>query len=293
MELPPYRAPTLRGLLIHTWERTWQYVKKAGTVILAFSVILWAMMTFPRLPDEQIQIFDQEMSKVTSTFFSRQPASHGIQDEAELNVLKGLYDRLKRGESVVVSSGQNDTLLSVARTALRLGANNGKTTIEGVTEEVVAAAALFLTYRQRMAEINSLEQEAALKGTIAGWLGRKLAVITRPLGFEYRTNIALVGGFAAKEVIISTLGTAYSLSDGDEAASLPAKLQKDPAWNPLQGFVLIIFIMLYVPCVATVASIRKESSWKWAAFSIFFNLVVAYGISFLIRQGGLFLGMGG
>lgn len=293
MELPPYRAPTLRGLLIHTWERTWQYVKKAGTVILAFSIILWAMMTFPRLPDEQIESFDQERSKVTSTFFSRQPASHGIQGEAELNVLNGLYDRFKHGESVVGFSGRNETLLSVARTALRLGANNGKTAIKGVSKEVVDAAALFLKYHQRMAELNGLEQEAALKGTIAGWLGSKLAVITHPLGFEYRTNIALVGGFAAKEVIISTLGTAYSLSDGDEAASLPAKLQRDPAWNPLQGFVLIIFIMLYVPCVATVASIRKESSWKWAAFSIFFNLVVAYGISFLIRQGGLFLGMSG
>ena len=293
MELPPYRAPTLRGLLIHTWERTWQYIKKAGTVILAFSVILWAMMTFPRLPDEQIQSFDQERSKVTSTFLIRQSASHGIKGEAELNVLDGLYDRLKRGESVDVSPGQNDTLFDVVRIALRLGTNNNTTAIRGVSKEVVDAAALFLKYRQRMAEINSLEQETALKGTIAGWLGRKLAIITHPLGFEYRTNIALVGGFAAKEVIISTLGTAYSLSDGDEAASLPAKLQKDSAWNPLQGFVLIIFIMLYVPCVATVASIRKESSWKWAAFSIFFNLIVAYGISFLIRQGGLFLGMGG
>ncbi|EFK08218.1 ferrous iron transport protein B [delta proteobacterium NaphS2] len=293
MELPPYRAPTLRGLLIHTWERTWQYIKKAGTVILAFSVILWAMMTFPRLPDEQIQSFDQERSEVTSTFLSRLPASHGIQGEAELDVLNGFYDRLKRGESVAVSPGQNDTLLSVAQTALRLGTNNHKTAIKGVSKGVVDAAALLTKYRQRMAEINRLEQETALKGTTAGWLGRKLAIITHPLGFEYRTNIALVGGFAAKEVIISTLGTAYSLSDGDEAASLPAKLQKDPAWNPLQGFVLIIFIMLYVPCVATVASIRKESSWKWAAFSIFFNLIVAYGISFLIRQGGLFLGMGG
>nr|MBC8317698.1 ferrous iron transport protein B [Candidatus Desulfobia pelagia] len=50
MELPPYRLPTFRGLLIHTWERTWQYIKKAGTVILAISVLIWAMMTFPELP---------------------------------------------------------------------------------------------------------------------------------------------------------------------------------------------------------------------------------------------------
>jgi len=70
-------------------------------------------------------------------------------------------------------------------------------------------------------------------------------------------------------------------------------LKKDPAWNPLQAFTLIIFTMLYVPCVATVVSIRKESSWKWAVFSIFFNLVVAYGVSLVIRQGGVFLGLGG
>ena len=48
LELPPYRVPTLRGLLIHTWERTWMYIKKAGTILLAVSIVLWAMMTFPR-----------------------------------------------------------------------------------------------------------------------------------------------------------------------------------------------------------------------------------------------------
>ena len=58
MELPPYRLPTFRGLMIHTWERTWQYIKKAGTIILGFSVILWAMMTFPSLPDSKVVEFE-------------------------------------------------------------------------------------------------------------------------------------------------------------------------------------------------------------------------------------------
>ncbi|MGD8836528.1 MAG: ferrous iron transport protein B, partial [Desulfobacteraceae bacterium] len=57
MELPPYRMPTFKGLAIHTWERTWQYIKKAGTVILAISILLWAMMTFPGLPPERQQLF--------------------------------------------------------------------------------------------------------------------------------------------------------------------------------------------------------------------------------------------
>ena len=60
MELPPYRLPTLRGVFIHTWERTWQYIKKAGTVILAVSILLWAAMTFPGLPEQQANQFEAE-----------------------------------------------------------------------------------------------------------------------------------------------------------------------------------------------------------------------------------------
>ncbi|RLB77837.1 MAG: hypothetical protein DRH15_10805, partial [Deltaproteobacteria bacterium] len=63
-------------------------------------------------------------------------------------------------------------------------------------------------------------------------------------------------------------------------------------WNPLQAFSFIIFTMLYVPCLATVISIKKETSWRWAAFSISFNLMAAYLITLLIRQVGLVLGIG-
>ena len=70
MELPPYRFPTLRGLLIHTWERTWQYIKKAGTVILAISILLWAMMTYPGLSDEK----QAEYSAARQTISAAYPA---------------------------------------------------------------------------------------------------------------------------------------------------------------------------------------------------------------------------
>ena len=61
MELPPYRTPTIKGLLIHTWERAWQYVKKAGTVILGVSIVVWALMTFPSLPPEQTGQFESRI----------------------------------------------------------------------------------------------------------------------------------------------------------------------------------------------------------------------------------------
>jgi ferrous iron transport protein B len=114
------------------------------------------------------------------------------------------------------------------------------------------------------------------------------------LGFDYRINIALVGGFAAKEVVVSTLGTAYSLGeiDLDEPSSLSERLKNNPGWNPLLAFTLIIFTMLYVPCIVTVIMIQKESSWSWAGFSVAFNLVVAYLVALVISKGGTALGLG-
>ncbi|MFO7601449.1 MAG: ferrous iron transport protein B [Candidatus Desulfacyla sp.] len=290
MELPPYRAPTLKGLLIHTWERTWQYIKKAGTVILAFSVVLWAMMTFPGLSEEQIAGFEKERGEMTEAFL-RSPEVNGlITAERDLTALNDMLETDAGTETPSVAFTDNRELTILAQAAS--GLKEGKRDLEKWDEKYLKAASHYLAFRERIDYHEQLQQQTALKGTIAGWIGQRLEIITRPLGFEYRTNIALVGGFAAKEVVVSTLGTAYSLGevDPEETGSLSERLKKDPAWNPLQAFTLIVFTMLYVPCIATVISIRRETSWAWAGFSILFNLVVAYGVSLCIRQAGLALG---
>ena len=145
-----------------------------------------------------------------------------------------------------------------------------------------------------MGNADGIREEAALKGTIAGRIGLLVEGISDKIGFDYRTNIALIGGFVAKEVIVSSLGTAYSLGEmnSKEGVPLSEKLKNDPSWNPLVAFTLIIFIMLYVPCFITVISIRRESSWKWAFFSMGFNLVAAYLVSLAVYQVGLALGVG-
>jgi len=218
MELPPYRFPTLQGLLIHTWERTWQYIKKAGTVILGISILLWAMMTYPGLPES---------------------------NQAEFNAMR----------QQIVTSGTSDS-----------------------TRELL--------------KINSLEAEAGLRHSMAGRLGIALESISRYAGFDWRTNIALVGGFAAKEVIISTLGTAYSLGevDSDTTTSLKERLLKDPNWNPVAALSVLAFIMFYAPCFVTIIAIAGESgSWKWAFFSMGFNTLFAFCMATAIYQIGLFL----
>ncbi len=297
MELPPYRLPTLRGLAIHTWERTWQYIKKAGTIILGFSILFWAMMTYPGPSPEGLKTFDQKRQKITEQLLASPPFNTLVQDRAGLRRLETLYAEYSRG----MDKGGEEVLQKISREKLfplveaAYILESGERWAEERKSSTMEAARTYVKYRKQLRALSLERQRFILQSTVAGWLGARLEAITRPLGFDYRVNIALVGGFAAKEVVISTLGTAYSLGqiDEDSSASLSARIKEDPTWNPLQAFVFLIFTMLYVPCLPTVISIKKESSWGWAAFSIGFNLLVAYFVALGIKQGGTLLGLAG
>ena len=219
MELPPYRLPTFRGLIIHTWERTWQYIRKAGTVILGISIVLWAMMTFPQL------------------------------------------DSLTLADPVFKGAPQVTALPA------------GPVAAQAVSDQTVAA--------------QMDPAAAALRHSIAGRMGTALESVTRYAGFDWQTNIALLGGFAAKEVVVSTLGTAYSLGevDPEDSRSLADRLQAAPGWGPVTAFSLILFTIFYSPCFVAVVCIARESgSWKWGAFSMAFNTLLALGVSIAFFQ---------
>jgi len=240
MELPPYRMPTFKGLAIHTWERTWQYIRKAGTVILGMSIVLWAMMTFPGLPETKAREFE----KSRQTELDRAPAA----------VVREL-----EGASV-------DAALSEAARNLK----------------------------ERIQRIDAAKAQAALRNSIAGRLGTVMELVSRWAGFDWRTNIALLGGFAAKEVVVSTLGTAYSLGevDPEAAGSLSETLAKDPGWSPVMAVGLIVFTIFYSPCFVSVICITRESgSWKWGVFAMAFNTLLAFILAVLVFQIGSALGL--
>lgn len=241
LELPPYRLPTFKGLLIHTWERTWQYIQKAGTIILAISILLWALMSFPGLSGGEKQRFEAEKARIVAG--------------------------LPQGFGPEV-----------------LGRSEGT----GLPPEVSEV-------RRQWGQVEHAEARRALQNSYGGRLGTALEGVSRWCGFDWRINIALLGGFAAKEVIISSLGTAYSLGKigGEKTTALSDTLARDPRWSPLLGFTFIVFIMFYAPCFVTVTCIVKESgAWKWGVFSMVFNTSVAYVMAVLIYQSGHWLGLG-
>jgi ferrous iron transport protein B len=239
MELPPYRFPTFRGLLIHTWERTWQYIKKAGTVILGISILLWALMTFPGLSNMEKQSFEKMRTEINNSYES------SVQQEVT---------QFKEGKDVTLSYQATKLL-------------------------------------ENLTNIDKKESSLALRHSIAGRVGSFFEPVSSYAGFDWRTNIAMLGGFAAKEVIISTLGTVYSMGEvkTDDAGSLGKRLVRDPNWNSVVAVSALIFIMFYAPCFVTVVCIAKEASWKWAGFSVVFNTVFAFCASVAVFQiGSLF-----
>jgi ferrous iron transport protein B len=195
MELPPYRVPTVKGVLIHMWERSWMYLRKAGTIILAIAVIIWFGFSFPQEPE-----------------YSKD------------------YEAMK----------------------------------------------------------------VRIEKSYAGRLGHAVAPLFRPLGFDWRSSLALLAGFAAKEVVVATFGTLYSMgeTDPEEAGSLREAIQKDPSWTPLKAFTFMIFCLLYIPCFVAMAVFHREAgSWKWTGFMVLYTTLLAWVASFIVYQGGMLLGL--
>lgn len=136
----------------------------------------------------------------------------------------------------------------------------------------------------------------ALKHSYAGRLGMMFECVTKYAGFQWQTNIALIGGFAAKEVILSTLSTAYSLGsyspkDANQNSSdlLKRKLLADPGWNLPAILSVFLFMLLYSPCLAAVVAIARETSWKWAIGGTVGSLVLVYILSVIVYQLGTYL----
>jgi len=237
MELPPYRLPTLRGIAQHMWQRSWSYVKKAGTFILASSVLVWALLTYPKV-GQWSQDYDGRLEAV--------------------------------GQASMQALAAPD-LTAEARAGIEAKRDRDTHAIE-----------------------NERRMEAA-KHSIAGRVGVALEPVTRAAGFDWKLNVALFAGIAAKEVIVSTMGIVYGVgeadpdseADGDSPAPLRQRLSSDPAYSPAGALALMIFVMVYVPCIATLAVTRKElGSIKWPVFMAGFTLVVAFVLAVLVYQVG-------
>jgi ferrous iron transport protein B len=226
MELPPYRVPNVRTILQNMITRSGLFIKRAGTVILAISIILWALMYFPR---------PAEISPAP------QPAAAAGQPAIGDAVLES-PDAAKAGE------GEH------------------------------------------------------LRSSYAGKLGRLIEPVIEPLGFDWKIGVALIASFAAREVLVSTLSIIYNVGKEETEGSSETLISaiRDaktdsgrPVWTPLTALTLMVFFVLAIQCMSTVAIVRRETnSWMWTLFMVGYMTGIAYLAAFLTYQGGKLLGFG-
>lgn len=178
-ELPPFRKPTWINTGLHIWERVSDYLQKISTVILAASVIIWALEYFP-------------------------------------------VERTQGGE---------------------------------------------------------FKEESYL-----AMVGRGMEPVMKPLGFDWKMNVCLLTGLPAKEAIVSTMGILYHSEDND--ASLISAMQQNKEITPAVALAFMIFVLLYFPCIATIATLKREVNGKWALFTVIHSLILAWLVAFLVYNLG-------
>ena len=210
MELPPYRWPTLASVVFQARMKAVMYLKKAGTLILAAVMLIWAASNFPK-------------------------------------------------------SREIDAMLAREKALI----------------EASAAGTDQKAHELQVAE--SKAQAAQLEYSAAGRAGKLIEPLISPLGFDWRIGIALVTGLAAKEVVVSTLGTIVSIGHaGRQATDLSTILRSDPGFSPATAISLMVFVLLYIPCVASMGVMKKEvGAWKPVVAYTGYVLLVAWVASFI------------
>ena len=228
LELPPYRVPTAKALMTHTYEKTREFVVKAGTVILIVSVLLWFVMSLPwGVEDERDSYFGQVSAAIAPAF---EPAGFGSW-EASGALVAGFV-----AKEVVVAS------MSQAYVA------------EAEPSTTIAPPSLGEDIREIG---NGLV--AAVDGAVRSTLSILPGVDLMPEEAAQPQDTALSGALAAN-------------------------------FTPLAAFAFVMFVLIYTPCVATLAAIKSEFGWRWAAFSGLYQFGLAWLLAVLVFQVGTFLG---
>lgn len=197
LELPPYRVPRVVNTLVVVWDKTLAFIKGAGTTILAFTIVLWAVLSFPR-------------------------------------------------------------------------------------EETGAGG----------------DGPTRIEASYGGRVAKTFEPVVEPIGQDWRVGIGILGSFAAREVLVSTLGLAYGMeADEEDPKQLREAMRNDvdeagnPVHTKLSGLALMVFFVYACQCMSTVAVVKRETrGWKWPAFMFVSMTAIAYIAALLVFQGGRLLG---
>lgn len=296
MELPPYRLPTFKGLIIHMWDRGAMYVQKAGTIILAGSMLIWFLSTYPAHPLLSVdysRLIGQEEA-LHKKALSRIARSVKISPDK-----LGSYLPFRQYQKIYDAFHQKSAGLPEKQCEITPAAIALKHALKGLERQFPGTLKPFNDYREEMSrhrgvveDLNSRKAAERASKSYAGRIGRFVSPVMHPLGFDWRNTVALISGLVAKEIVVGTMGVIYQVGEArNESQKLIESLRSH--MTPLTAYIFMVFSLIYLPCIATIGVIHRElNSWKWTLFSASYTTILAWIVSFIFYRVGIFMGLG-
>ena len=140
-----------------------------------------------------------------------------------------------------------------------------------------------------VAQLKGMQEKERMENSYLGRVGHTVAPLFTLQGFDWKDSVAIISGVFAKEVVVATYGVLYVQEDGSETGSEGLRQAIAQTMKPVSAFALMVFLLLYTPCLSTIAAIKRESGARWATFSVLFSLTLAWSLSALVvLVGGFF-----
>lgn len=269
LEMPTYKMPALKSVLLLVWHRAKAFLVRAGTIIFAISILIWAASTYPKDHDlaERAHALEEKITELTE-------AAGGEDKAGETAVTESLAKPGPRPENENANSAAAEAETEAAA--------------EPESPELVAA-------RAELAEVNSKH----LAQSFAGRAGHLIEPVIKPLGYDWKIGIGLIGSFAAREVFVNTMSVVYAVQaqDDEDQAPVRERIQQEkradgtPVYTPLVCLSLLVFYVFAMQCVSTMAIVKRETGkWSWMWFQLGFMTGTAYLLSLAVYQIGTALG---
>jgi len=235
LELPSYKWPSSRTVLLRVYEQGREFCVTAGTIIFAVTVVIWALGYYPR------------------------PASIAADHQIQRDALTQAYEQAVASPSLAPQ--QRQQLASV--------------------------------HHEQISHIDRTQAGAYLRQSILGRMGKFFEPIIKPLGWDWRIGTGIIASFAAREVVVATLGTIYNLGEDqeEESAGLRAQMKAatwedgTPIYNVAVALSIMVFFALCCQCGATLATIQRETrSWQWPLLAFTYMTGLAYVAALVTYQ---------
>jgi len=291
MEMPSYKLPTLRSIAIRVYNRVKSFLGRAGTIILAITVIIWALSYYPR-SEEVSRSFNRDRGELVDRY---EEGRKMIQNEIALLVAGQPAAEVESAERLRAEFDKAGSLAELQLTREELAAEyNGQAPL---VDAYYKQAELDLEHQAQLEDLLNRKVGQQIRSSFLATAGRWLEPLFRPLGWDWKITVSVLAAFPAREVIIATLGTIYNLgSEVDEqSSSLVQKMrnarhEEGPregqlVFSPAVALSIMVFFALCLQCGATLVTIRQESArWIYSLVTFGYMTSLAYLSAMAVYQ---------